>query len=96
MPFMRVTRGRFDPANADEVESIRPELVAALQRLPGLQHFHVGIDREGGRGVVVAIFDTREHAESPPEALGPVLARLQPAGVQPESREVYEIREDAQ
>ncbi len=95
MPFMRITRSRFDPANADEVESIRPELVAALQRLPGLQHFHGGIDRESERGVVVAIFDTREHAELPPEALGPVLARLQSAGVQPESREVYEILDDA-
>ena len=95
MPFMRVTRSRFDPAKAEEVESIRPELAAALQRQPGLQHLHGGIDREGGRGVVVAIFDTREHAELPPEALGPVLARLQSAGVQPESREVYEIPEDA-
>ena len=96
MPFMRITRSRFDPANADEVEGIRPELAAALQRQPGLQHLHGGIDREGGRAVAVAIFDTREHAEAPPEALGPVLARLQSVGVQQESREVYEIVEDAQ
>ena len=66
MPFMRITRSRFDPANAEEVESIRPELAAALQGQPGLQHLHGGIDREGGRAVVVAIFDTREHAELPP------------------------------
>ena len=96
MPFMRITRSRFDPANAEEMESIRPELAAALQRQPGLQHLHGGIDREGGRGITVAIFDTREHAGYSPETLGPILVNMQSLGLQIESREVYEVTGDAE
>ncbi len=92
MPYMRVIRSQFDPAKAEDLERLREDFVAAFQQQPGLQHWHGGIDREGGRAVVVGLFDTREHADAPPaEALGPVNATLQSLGVQNESREIYEV-----
>ncbi len=91
MPYMRVIRSRFDPAKAEDLERLREDFVAAFQQQPGLQHWHGGIDREGGRAVMVALFDTREQAEATPEALGPVNATLQSLGVQNESREIYEV-----
>ena len=92
MPFMRVMRSRFDPVKAEELGRLQEDFVAAFQQQPGLQHWHGGIDREGGRAVLVALFDTREHAEAPPgDALGPVNATLQSLGVQNESREIYEV-----
>lgn len=96
MPFMRVTRSRFDPAKAEELARLGPDLTAAIRRLPGLQHLHGGIDREGGRGITVAIFDTREHAGYSPETLGPILVNMQSLGLQIESREVYEVTGDAE
>lgn len=74
--------------------SLRPEFLAAIRRLPGLQDTRGGIDREGGRASTVATFDTREHAAFPQEALGPVLAGVLALGVRVESREVYEVFED--
>lgn len=92
MPYMRVTRSQFDPATpADDLAGARQALAAAFQQLPGIQHFHGGIDREGGRGVTVLIFDTQEHASFAPETLGTVTARLQALGVRIETREVYEV-----
>ncbi|MGN6360870.1 MAG: hypothetical protein ACTHMJ_06960 [Thermomicrobiales bacterium] len=92
MPYMRVTRSTFDPAtSADDLTGLGQALTAAFQQLPGIQHIHGGIDREGGRGITVLIFDTQEHAQFAPEALGAANARVQSLGLQIASREVYEV-----
>ncbi len=93
MPFMRVTRSQFDPAQAEELERLSPDLLAAFERLPGRQHLHGGIDRESGRGITVAIFDTEEHARHSFEGFGEVSDRIQATGLQVESVEYFETVE---
>ena len=91
MPYMRITRAQFDPAIADELTRLVPDADAAIRQLPGYKHHHGGVDREHGRSATVIIFETRDQAAFPPEALGSVNARIQALGVRIESREVYEV-----
>ena len=91
MPYIRLTRGQFDPAVGDQVSSVLAELQGAFQGLPGFQHQHLGLDLQGGKGVAVSIFDTREHAQFTREALGEIISRMQAAGLRLEAPEVYEI-----
>ena len=93
MPFIRVTRSQFDPAVVEELLRLAPDYNAAVRQLPGLQHFHGGLDRETGRGITVAIFDTEEHARHSHEGFGEVSDRIQATGLQVESVEYYEMVE---
>jgi hypothetical protein len=47
--YLRLTRGRFDPARYDTVVPLVPAITAALRALPGVQDVRVGIDRATGR-----------------------------------------------
>ena len=53
MPVVRISKGRFDPANAAEAERLLAESERALRgpltQLPGLLHYYVGIDRVNGQ-----------------------------------------------
>jgi hypothetical protein len=90
--YMRVVRGRVDPARLDELTSgVGPDLAAAISRLPGYQGFMGGVDRASGRTIAVSTWDTEEHARwSPAEALGDMLSRLQALGVQTDPPEIFE------
>ena len=88
--YIRVTRGRFDPAKYDEFRALSREVQAAVQRLPGCQGGYNGGDRDAGRFVAVTAWDSEEHARFSRDALGDLVARLQSLGGQLEPPEVYE------
>ena len=88
--YLRVTRGRWDPAKHDELVRLVPAALAAIRKLPGCQDARNGVERSTGRTVSVSTFDTLEHAQFSRESLGEPLARLQAAGWQGEAPEIYE------
>ncbi len=91
--YLRITRARFDPARYDDVVPLAREVTAAVQQLPGFQHYHGGIDRTAGTVAAVSVWDTEEHARFSRDSLGDVISRTQAAGVQFEPPEIYEIVE---
>jgi hypothetical protein len=66
MTVVRISKGRFDPANMNEAERLLIDSEAALreplQQLRGLVHYYVGIDREHGFLTNVSIWETLEDA----------------------------------
>jgi hypothetical protein len=88
--YLRISRGRWDPAHHDELARLVPEVFAAIQRLPGCQDVRTGVERNTGRTVTVSSFDTLEHAQFSRDSIGESLARLQAAGWQGEAPEIYE------
>jgi hypothetical protein len=86
--IVRISRGRFDLANADVVATtlttVQTQLIPAIERLPGLLHYYVGIDHASATMVNVSIWDSVEHAQQM-SALAPMLAlreRFETLGVQ--------------
>jgi hypothetical protein len=82
MPVVRISKGRFDSANAVEAERLLGESERALRvpltRLSGLLHYYVGIDRVNGQLTNVSVWDSLASAhqlDSLPEMLAqrPVL-----------------------
>jgi len=66
MPTVRISKGTFDLSRLPQVERLMQEseaaLRGALQQLPGLLHYYVGIDRERGYVTNVSVWDTLAHA----------------------------------
>jgi hypothetical protein len=90
--YMRVTRGRVDPARLNEVASqVAQDLVAAIKQQPGNQSFIGGADRASGRTLTVSTWDTEEHARWSPDALGDIPSRLQALGVQVDPPEIFVV-----
>ena len=69
--YLRLTRGRFDPARDDDVVPHVPNITAALQALPGVQDVRIEIGRTTGRTLSLTSFDTQEHAQFSRDRLGP-------------------------
>lgn len=87
MPTVRISKGKFDLSRLAQAEQALAEseraLRDALQRLPGLLHYYVGIDREHGYLTNVSIWDSLAHAHQM-DALAEMLAQrpiLEAAGV---------------
>ena len=61
----RVSRGSFDPGRFAEVDAMNKKvseyLIPAIQRLPGLLHYYVGLWPEGSI-VHASVWDSDEHA----------------------------------
>jgi len=93
--YLRITRGRFDPTAYEQVASVSQEISAAMRRLPGLQHHHLGIDRTAGTVAAVSVWDSAEHARFARETLGAPLERGMALGVQLDPPEIYEIDEES-
>ena len=91
MPYLRVSRAQFDRATHDALAQLMPDLADAIQRVPGCQHYHGGLDRANGRAITMAVFDTAEHARYSRDLLGDIIPRLQEAGMRIEAPEVYEV-----
>ena len=86
--FIRVTRGRFSPANQDAMmRALQEQVIPAVRQLPGFKSFQIGLDRDAGRVVAVSAFDTREQTE----AMAAQRAPGEAVGIQFEPAEVYEI-----
>ena len=89
--YLRVTRGRYDPARYDESVAISQEIADAIARLPGFVDYRGAGDRATGAIVAVSAWDTEAHARFGREVLGDVVARMQAAGARLELPEVYEV-----
>ena len=89
--YLRITRGRFDPAAVDQVTALVGEVAAAVERMPGFQQLYQARDLSGGTIVAVSLWDTEEHARFSREDLGEVVNRLREQGVQLEPPEVLEV-----
>jgi hypothetical protein len=88
--YIRITRGRLDPAKYDEWEHVDQDVAAVVRTLPGCQNFIGAGDRESGRTVAITTWDTADHARVSRDALGDVLTRLLATGVHLEAPEIYE------
>ena len=89
--YLRITRGRFDPAQFDDLVPVTQEINAVVHGLPGCQGLYQGIDRTTGALVAVSIWDTDEHARFSRDVLGDRVTRLQALGAQLEPPEIYEL-----
>jgi hypothetical protein len=88
--YLRSTRGHFDPTKSGEATALLPDIVAAIERLPGCQGVQAGVDPTTGGTLSVSSFDTQEHAHFSRESLGDAFTRLQALGWQGEAPEFYE------
>ena len=86
--FVRVTRGRLDPARFDDLAGIAPDIAAEMRAQPGFQSYLAAGDRATGKLIAVTTWDTREHASLP--FLAGVGPRLQAIGVQLDAPEIYQ------
>ncbi len=89
--FLRITRTRIESAKYDQVMGLSQEVVDAVKKLPGLQHVSMAGDQSNGRGTIVSVWDTKDHAQFDRTTLGDVVARAQEMGAQIEAPEIYEI-----
>jgi hypothetical protein len=89
--YLRLTRGRFDPANYDSMMQVVPEVAAAIRGLPGVQQVQIGIDRENGRTLSLITLDSLEHARFSRDSLGPSLERLRALGWIADDPEIYDV-----
>lgn len=92
--YLRITRGRFDPARVDDLMPLTREVDAAVQAMPGCQSVHSAVDRAGGRLAVVSRWDTLEQASFTRETdarTADVVSRVLALGAQVEPPEIYEI-----
>ncbi|HET8629868.1 MAG TPA: hypothetical protein VFL91_20805 [Thermomicrobiales bacterium] len=90
--FVRVTVARYDPAREEEADRYADdEIVPSYRAMPGFQGYGGGVDREAGRMVVVTTWDTREHAQYPPEFLAKIGPRFAELGIALELSQVFEL-----
>ncbi len=92
--YLRITRGRFDPARYDDLLPLTREVDAAVQAMPGCQSVHTAVDRTGGRLVVVSRWDTLEQASFSRDTdarTADVVSRILALGAQVEPPEIYEV-----
>ena len=93
--FVRVTRGRLDPARFDEARGITPDIAAAIRALPGYLSYVNAGDHAAGTTITVTTWDTAEHARfSRTDALASVMSRLLATGIQLDPPEIYEAFPD--
>jgi hypothetical protein len=87
--YIRIFRGRFDPATYEDVTAVLAQGPWHLGQQPGFQGFQEsGYDRANGRFVGVSTWDTEHAGFSPAALLGDKFTRLEALGVQMEL-EVY-------
>jgi hypothetical protein len=89
--YLRITRGKFDPAKYEALMPVFADVVAAIRQLPGNQGIQTGIDRASGKTATATTFDTLEHAQFQRTSLGAAFAALQASGWQGEPPEIYEL-----
>jgi hypothetical protein len=91
--YMRITRGHFDPVNLAAIEALGPDVNALLKALPGCRAVYQAADRTRGTTVAVTLWDSEKHANFTRDSLGPLVARMQAAGLRMDQPEVFEVIE---
>ena len=92
--YLRITRGRFDPAKYDNLLPLTREVDTAVRAMSGCQSMHTAMDRAGGRLAVVSQWDTLEQASFSRETdarTADVVSRILALGAQVEPPEIYEV-----
>ena len=90
--YVRVTRGRFDPARTDDIERLVAEqLIPALKQRTGFQGYQSGLNSEAGTLVAISNWETREQAQD----IGTVRAPFEALGIRFEPPEIFEITASA-
>ena len=90
--YIRVTRGRFSPANSDEAVRIaRDQHVPALKQRPGFRSYHAGLNHDTGTLIAISAWDTREQAQEGETVRGPFEA----LGIRLEAAEIFEVTVEA-
>ncbi len=92
--YLRITRGRFDPARYDDLLPLTREVDAAVLAMAGCQTVHTAVDRAGGRLAVVSQWDTLEQASFSRDTdarTADVVSRILALGAQVEPPEIYEV-----
>jgi hypothetical protein len=90
--YIRVTRGRFSPVNADEtVRMARDQLVPALKQRPGFRNYYAGLNHDAGTLIAISTWDTREQAQEAQTARGP----FESLGIRFEAPEIFEVTVEA-
>jgi quinol monooxygenase YgiN len=87
---VRITRGRFDPARAADVERLTGEVADAVKGLPGFVSYQGGLDREAGTIVAISTWESESTANFPREMLGDVIPRVTELA-QLEPPDIYEV-----
>jgi hypothetical protein len=86
--YIRLAQGNVDPDRLNDYMAAIGESIPILRQQPGFQNAWLGVNRAHARAMIVATYDTEEHAsiQPPPEAL----ARLEAVGLHPEPILVFE------
>lgn len=93
--YIRVTRGRFDPAKAAAVDAATPDIVTAVKALPGFRGYQGGLDRAAGTVLSITLWDDEAAANYPRQTLAPVAARLAELGVRLEAPQIVQVSHTA-
>ncbi len=91
--YLRVNPAHFDPARYDELKRLTPEIMTAIQKIPGCMGVEHAMDRTSGRAVTISRWPTEDHATATTsrEHIPEVIARLKAEGLEYESFTVYEV-----
>ena len=86
--ILRVTRGRFDAANYEQIErGLQEQWVPDVKHLPGFRGLQLGLDRDAGTFVAASAWDSPEQSE----ALRATRAPFERLGMQYEGTDIYEV-----
>ena len=95
--IVRISKGTFDRARLPDAEAAlvasEAALRTALEQMPGLLHYYVGIDRHAMQLTNVSVWDTLDHAQAM-SSLQEMLAQrpvLEAAGVTFEAITNHEV-----
>ena len=88
--YVRITRGRFDPEQADAVDALTSDVADATKVLPGFVSWQGGVDRETGTVVAISTWEDKGSADVAREKLGDVISRVTEV-IRLEPAEVFEV-----
>jgi hypothetical protein len=94
--YIRVTQGAdVDPSRRDDVLAVIREVgLPTMRQQPGFQNVYVCRDHVTGRGAIISMWDTQEHASFDNREVAPeFVARIQALnlGNEPPVITVYEV-----
>ena len=86
--ILRVTRGRFDAADYEQIErELREQWVPGVKQMPGFRALQFGVDRDAGTFVAASAWDSPEQSE----ALRTTRAPFERLGLRYDGTDIYEV-----
>lgn len=90
--YARITTFRIDPSRLDELTTKIAEMSRLVKALPGMVDAHVAW-RADGQGVVVAVYESREHADTAMRRLQVIWGSLAGLLTEPPGTDAYDVVE---